>query len=149
MNRQPRRPTGQPGQATTAASLLRQQAISLYRTGRHREALQTCRQALTLAPKQADMLALAGLIAMALHEVEEAVGFYEAAVAAKRDFAEAHYNLGIALTQLGRVEEAVQAYRRAAKLRPDLLPIHNNLGNALQRSEEHTSELQSRENLVC
>src|SRR5690606_40821982 len=26
---------------------------------------------------------------------------------------------------------------------------HNLLGNAAQRSEEHTSELQSRENLVC
>ena len=132
MNRQHHRPAGLPGQASAPPSLFRQQAVSLYRAGRHQEALQTCRQALALAPKQADLLALAGLIAMELRQVEEAAGLYEAAVAAKRDFAEAHYNLGIALTELGRTEEAVAAYRRAAKLRPDLLPIHNNLGNALQ-----------------
>ncbi|HYM04077.1 MAG TPA: tetratricopeptide repeat protein, partial [Stellaceae bacterium] len=111
---------------------LRQQAMAHYRAGRRREALQCCQQLLAIAPKQADVLALAGGIAMELRDVEQAVTYFEAAVATKRDFAEAHYNLGNALTELGRASQAVEAYRRAAKLRPDLAPIHNNLGNALQ-----------------
>jgi tetratricopeptide (TPR) repeat protein len=124
-----------PGGGAASSSLLpmlREQAMAQHRAGRRAEALQTCRQILAFAPKQPDVLALAGAITMELGQVEEAVAFYEAALASKRDFAEAHYNLGNALMRLGRQEAAVQAYRRAAKLRPNLLPVHNNLGNALQ-----------------
>jgi tetratricopeptide (TPR) repeat protein len=112
--------------------MLRQQAFALYQAGRREEALAACRQMLILAPKQADVLALAGRIAQELGNPAEAASFYESAVAAKRDFAEAHYNLGNVLMELGRTEAAVEAYRRAAKLRPDLVAIQNNLGNALQ-----------------
>src|SRR5690606_40362522 len=44
--------------------------------------------------------------------------------------------LGIAYSALGRVGEAADVYRRWLQEEPE-------------RSEEHTSELQSRENLVC
>jgi Flp pilus assembly protein TadD len=113
--------------------MLRDQAMALYRAGRRPEALETCRQILALGPKQPDVQAFAGMIALELGRPEEAVSFYEAAVAGRQDFAEAHYNLGNALAQLGRTGDAVAAYRRAAKQRPGLLPVHNNLGNALQR----------------
>lgn len=118
---------------------MRQQAMAAFRAGRLSEALHLCQQILALAPKQPDILALAGAIMMRLGNAEEAASCYEKAVAAKRDFAEAHYNLGNALMQLGRAAPAVEAYRRAAKHRPELVAIHNNLGNALHslgRSEE-------------
>jgi tetratricopeptide (TPR) repeat protein len=124
------------GAASSAfIAMLRQQAMSQYRAGDRAAALATCRQLLSLAPKLADVAAFAGTIAMELGAVADAVSFYEQAVAAKRDFAEAHYNLGNALMQLGRTTTAVEAYRRAAKLRPGFVPIHNNLGNALQALE--------------
>jgi Flp pilus assembly protein TadD len=119
------------GGAALLASL-RQQLTALHRAGRGREALHTARQILTLAPKQPDVLALAGKIAIDLGDVEAAVAFYEAAIACKRDFAEAHYNLGIAQMRLGRITAAIQSYRRAAKRRHDIAPIHNNLGVALR-----------------
>jgi Flp pilus assembly protein TadD len=112
--------------------MLRQQAISLYQTGRRQEALQACSQLLAIAPKQPDILALAGRICSELGNPEEAASFFEKAVALKRDFVEAHYNLGNALLQLGRATAAVESFRRAAKLRPDLVAIQNNLGNAFQ-----------------
>jgi tetratricopeptide (TPR) repeat protein len=118
--------------SSTFIAMLRQQAMSHYRAGNRAAALGACRQLLSLAPKLADVAAFAGTIAMELGAVDDAVSFYEQAVAAKRDFAEAHYNLGNALMQLGRTAAAVEAYRRAAKLRPGFVPIHNNLGNALQ-----------------
>jgi Flp pilus assembly protein TadD len=111
---------------------LHQQAVSLYRDGKPADVLRICRQILALAPKLPDVLAFAGRASMDIGETEQAVSFYEAAVAGKRDFAEAHYNLGNALQRLGRTAAAVEAYRRAAKHRPDLVPVHNNLGNALQ-----------------
>ncbi|MGO8917249.1 MAG: tetratricopeptide repeat protein [Stellaceae bacterium] len=113
------------------ASPLLEQIATLYRAGRRREALDACRRLLAFERGRADVMALAGKIAMELGDVAEAAAQYAAAVARKPDFAEAQYNLGNALVKLGRGEEAVAAYRQAARLRRDLLPAHANLGNAL------------------
>ena len=43
----------------------------------------------------------------------------------------AHYNLGIALDDLGRPDEAVTRYEQALAIQPDYAEAHNNLGNAL------------------
>ena len=104
---------------------------ALHREGRHQEALDRCRALLALFPTRSEVLAVAGKIAGDLGDMEEAVAFYEAAVKAKPEAAELHYNLGLALTRLDRGMVAVDAYRRAARLRPDLLPVHNNLGTTL------------------
>jgi Tfp pilus assembly protein PilF len=113
-------------------AMLRQQAMSHYRAGNRAAALDACRQLLRFAPKLADVAAFAGTVAMELGVVDDAIAFYEQAVAAKRDFAEAHYNLGNALMHRGRTAAAIESYRRAAKLGPAFAPVHNNLGNALQ-----------------
>lgn len=112
--------------------MLRPQVIALYRNRRWHEALQGCREMLASEPQQPDILALAGIISIQIGQPEEAVSYFEKALALKRDFAEAHYNLGNALLLLGRAAAAVESFRRAAELRPDLAAIHNNLGNALQ-----------------
>lgn len=108
-----------------------QDVSALYREGRQQEAFDACQRLLTLFPTRPEVLAVAGKIAGDLGALEEAVTFYEAAVKAKPDAAELHYNLGIALNRLGRGMAAVDAYRRAARHRPELLPVHNNLGTTL------------------
>src|SRR5215475_10999438 len=45
--------------------------------------------------------------------------------------AEAHNNLGVALSDLGRPAEAEPSYREALRLRPNNPEAHNNLGVAL------------------
>jgi tetratricopeptide (TPR) repeat protein len=130
---QPSRPASVGTASSTFIAMLRQQAMGQYRAGNRAAALGTCRRLLGLAPKLADVAAFAGTIAMELGEVDDAIALYEQAVAAKRDFAEAHYNLGNALMHVGRTDAAVDAYRRAAKLRPGFVPVHNNLGSALQK----------------
>src|ERR1700745_3968530 len=45
--------------------------------------------------------------------------------------ADAHNNLGIALSALGPPAEAEASYREAVRLRPNYPEAHNNLGNAL------------------
>src|SRR3712207_7730249 len=59
------------------------------------------------------------------------------------------HNKGTALGRLGRYEDALAAFDRALALRPDDPNTWHNKGLALERSEEHTSELQSRQYLVC
>ena len=47
-------------------------------------------------------------------------------------FAEAFYNLGNDLQELGQLERAVENYRRALEIYPDYAEAHSNLGNVLR-----------------
>jgi protein O-GlcNAc transferase len=74
--------------------------------------------------------------AVQLHQsgrLPEAVAGYRQAIALKPDFAEAHNNLGSALSDLGQFDEALAAGRRAVALNPNLAEAQNNLGNTLSK----------------
>jgi len=47
------------------------------------------------------------------------------------DFAEAHFNLGNILRDLGKFQEAELLYRKAIELKPDFAEAHSNLGTIL------------------
>src|SRR2546422_7819772 len=61
--------------------------------------------------------------------------------------AKAHNNLGAALHMQGKMDAALTCYRKALELDPAQPQANQNY--AAFRSEEHTSELQSRLHLVC
>jgi tetratricopeptide (TPR) repeat protein len=68
--------------------------------------------------------------------LEEAVGYYRAALALRPDSSVAHNNLGVALHGNGKVEEAIACYHRAIAADPKAAHAHNNLGLALQDKGE-------------
>jgi Flp pilus assembly protein TadD len=59
--------------------------------------------------------------------VGEAIGHLEQAVRIKPDFAEAHFNLGIALARVGRMPEAIEHLEQALRIEPDFPPARNAL----------------------
>ena len=59
--------------------------------------------------------------------LQEAIGHYEQALRIKPDYAEAHYNLGVALEQAGRVQEAIGHYEQALRIKPDFAEAQNKL----------------------
>ena len=64
---------------------------------------------------------------------------YGQALAIKPDYADAHNNLGVALSRLGRWSDALEHYQKARKLALTYPLIHSKLGyalNALARREE-------------
>jgi tetratricopeptide (TPR) repeat protein len=71
----------------------------------------------------------------ALHEartsLDAAATAFRRAVRLRPSYAEAHYNLGVALQALGQREDAIAAYRRAIELKPGMPGAHNNLGMVL------------------
>jgi Tfp pilus assembly protein PilF len=89
------------------------------------------------------------MVALELDDAEAAAELYQKAADQKRDFVEAHYNLGNALMRLGQAAEAAAAYGRAARLRPDMAAIHNNLGNALQAEGRHEEAAQAYERALA
>jgi tetratricopeptide (TPR) repeat protein len=60
------------------------------------------------------------LLAEIPDRLPEAIAEYQAALGIRPDFADAHFNLGNALSQIpGRLPEAIAEYRAAIRTRPD------------------------------
>ena len=59
------------------------------------------------------------LFSAGVRSAREAIEQYREALRLDRDCAEAHYNLGESLQDLGRLKEAEQEYREAIRLDPE------------------------------
>jgi tetratricopeptide (TPR) repeat protein len=69
-------------------------------------------------------------------QLEEALGYYRAAVALRPDSPGVHVNLGAALRAKGRLNEAIAEYREAVRLKKGYATAHSNLGNALKEKDQ-------------
>ena len=72
-------------------------------------------------------------------KLEEAKTIYKKILAAKPDYAEAHYGLAAVYTGEQDAPQAVREYRTALKLKPSLPGVHMNLG-ALYESQGQLTE---------
>ena len=72
-----------------------------------------------------------------LKNYEAATITYNKAIALKPDFAEAHHNRGIFLSNIGKYKEAIAIYNKAIALKPDFTEVHINLGNTLKLLGKH------------
>ena len=57
----------------------------------------------------------------------EAITHWEQALRIKPDYAEPHYNLGVALEQAGKPKEAIGHYEQALRIKPDYVKAQNSL----------------------
>jgi predicted O-linked N-acetylglucosamine transferase (SPINDLY family) len=65
---------------------------------------------------------------------DEAIVEYEQAIALRPDYAEIHFNLGIAQRISGNTQEAMAAYRRAIAINPRFAEAFNNYGHVLRKA---------------
>ncbi|MBI3610218.1 MAG: tetratricopeptide repeat protein, partial [Nitrospirae bacterium] len=76
---------------------------------------------------------------------EKAIQEYQKVLELEPDNPDVHYNMGIAVKELGRLDDAVREYQAALKFKPDDAVIHNNLGlvyKNLGRIDEAVQEYQ-------
>ncbi|MBI3709773.1 MAG: tetratricopeptide repeat protein, partial [Proteobacteria bacterium] len=83
-----------------------------------------------------------GVAARAAGDVDGAMIAFARAVAAKPDYAEAHYNLGVACEERADQAGAIAAYRRAIDCKADYAEAHNNLGGILL-AQDRTREAEA------
>jgi tetratricopeptide (TPR) repeat protein len=89
---------------------------------------------LSLFPNSAPLHTNFGVILESEGKGPEAVEHYQAALKANPVFSLAHYNLAVALNQLGGHDrEVVRHYRRISQLKPSFVQAHMNLGLVLFR----------------
>ncbi|MEO5375512.1 MAG: tetratricopeptide repeat protein [Alphaproteobacteria bacterium] len=109
------------------------QAVRLHRGGRLEAAEAAYRRILETVPDEPDALQLLGAIARARGENDVAARLIGQAVQLGCDRAEAHYNLGGALLDLGYRAEAVASFQRAVAVRPNYAEACFLLGTTLDR----------------
>jgi Flp pilus assembly protein TadD len=88
-------------------------------------------------PAEAALHDDAALLYLELGRADAAIDHFRAALALKPGSAQAHYNLGTALTVARRLDEAVREYRTAIQLDAGYANAHNNLGNVLLAQQKY------------
>ena len=74
-------------------------------------------------------------------EIENAITEYEAAVALRPDYEEAHFNLGTALIQKNNPDDAIAEFQAALRLDPNHAQAHINLATALVQMGDPASAI--------
>jgi tetratricopeptide (TPR) repeat protein len=107
-------------------------AIELHKAGRLAEAEQLYRDLLRQSPRDANLLYLIGLTALATNRPQRAADLLARSIRLNPDFAPAHLNLGLALTALNRPKQALARYDDAIARAPDLAEAHYNRATLLK-----------------
>lgn len=94
-------------------AVLSQLGFALYQLKRIDESAEVLAAAGALAPADADVLYLSGLVATLRGDSEAAVAFWQRALAERADFAAANFMIGEELRKQRRYEGAVEFYERA------------------------------------
>jgi tetratricopeptide (TPR) repeat protein len=108
------------------SDLLRKKAYDFYKGGDTEGALACLSGAIALAPNDAALLDMRGMVLDALGRHEEALADFERALEVKPNFADAINNRGIHYARVGMFREALACYERALALAPDLIQAFYN-----------------------
>lgn len=117
--------------------------LALYNQGRFQAVLEQCSELAEQYRNAPRVLYIRGAANAGLGRWDEAIADYRKVLRIKPDDADAHTNLGNALSTLGQYEQAVASYTKALKLKPNFHLAHYNFGNALQNLGRHEDALAS------
>ncbi len=106
-------------------------ALRHHQAGSLETAESIYRQVIAFQPHNSRALHLLGVVALQRQNYQAALDFFDRAIAAKPDFAEALSNRGNALRELGRIGEAEASYRKSIAANSTFAMAHYNLGNML------------------
>ena len=113
-----------------------------YMAGDYATALKQYQEAVTRHPQDAESLSNLGQVLVRMNRVEEALPFFQRALAIVPDRWSYQFNLARALGLLGRMNEAIAAYRRAQQLFPDDYVTTFNLALALHKSGDDAAAVE-------
>ena len=109
-----------------------QSIINLFSNGGLQQALSESSQMLEKFPNSVNLYNIAGASNAGLMQFDAAIDSYKQALKIKPDYAEAYYNMSVALNDKGDPEAAIDSYKQALKIKPDYAEAYNNIGNVLK-----------------
>ncbi len=108
------------------------QARELHKAGRLQEAEQLYRQVLTVAPENAGVIHLLGMIAFQTGKLDVASQLISHAIIKDSNQAAFHNNLGLVMQAQGQYERAVMLFKQAIDIAPRYEDAFCNLGITLE-----------------
>jgi tetratricopeptide (TPR) repeat protein len=124
-------------------------AVQHHRAGRRDQAEARYRQVLHEDPNHAGALYGLGTLALQAEQYDIAADFIRRAIAARGDWAEGFYHLGLALQGIGHFQQATVSQRRAVALNPQLFEAQYNLAVCLQISGQNTGAIAAFERAIA
>jgi tetratricopeptide (TPR) repeat protein len=120
-----------------------------YYAGDYATALAQYQAAVERNPQDAESLSNLGQVLVRMNRVQEAIPYYERALAILPDRWSYQFNLARALGLLGRTDESVAAYRRAQQLFPDDYVTAFNLALSLHKSGDDAGAVEQYQKAIA
>ena len=106
--------------------------VTLFNNGKLRQSLSESSQMLDKFPNSIVLCNISGASSAGLKQFDSAIKYYKKALEIKPDYAEAYYNMGIALKDNGDLDAAIDSYKKALEINPDYVGAYFNTGNILK-----------------
>ena len=116
---------------------------SHHQKGRLDDAWRAYQEAIKLYPRHFNALHMAGIVAAQARRFDHAVELIGRALEVDPNNADAHFNRGNALRDIGQPAAAIVSFDKAIQLRADFADAHNNRGNALKDLVEFQAAVES------
>ena len=125
-----------------------QPIFNLFTNGNFQQALANSRKMLEKFPNSVILCNISGASNTGLMQFDDAIDNYKKALKIKPDYAEAYYNMGIALKKKGDLEGAIVSYKHALEIKPDYAEAYYNMGNALKDKDNFEAAIISYKNAL-
>ena len=106
-----------------------QSIINIFNDGQIDKAIDEIDTLLYAFPSSPLLFNISGAFYKTKGKLEIAIKKFKEAITLKSNYAEAHYNLGVSLGEIGQIQEAIQCYKNAINIKKEYPDAHNNLGN--------------------
>jgi serine/threonine protein kinase/Flp pilus assembly protein TadD len=123
--------------------------IAYVRNHESNKAVDALQQAVRTGDKDPLAYLNLGNVLYTNREFDKAIDAFNKALVYKKDWAEAHAMLGLAMADKGALEEAVGHAKTAANLRPRDHLIQNNLAIILERAKLFDEAMEARRRAAC
>ena len=102
--------------------------MNLYSSNKMEEALSSVNLLVNEYPNDSLLCNISGACYSALDHNDAAIKCFERATKLQPDYAEAHFNLGVAFQKLKKIDSSIMSYENAIKFIHSYPAAHNNLG---------------------
>ena len=106
-----------------------QSIINIFNNGQIEKAIDEIDTLSVKFPSSPLLFNISGAFYKSKGQYSVAIEKFEQAINLKLNYAEAHYNLGVTLGEIGKINEAIECYKNALKNKKEYPDAHNNLGN--------------------
>ena len=123
-------------------------ALEIHKAGHLDHAEESYLALLQTSPHYSSALHNMGVVLAQKRKQNEAIAYFDRAIAAVPDYAEAYNNRGSAQLMLGHLDQALHSYNESLRIKPDYWEASLNLAHALMRLNKPQDALKISSNLL-